>query len=94
MKKSVSQQLLEYLQANPGVHASGNLQRMEWTNHTGSIATPRSIVRRLQELTEEAKIHCEITKNHAHYSATPIEKPKPRPIYVRINGELVDTATL
>lgn len=90
MKKSVSQQLLDYLQANPGVHASGDLQRMEWRNHTGTTAVPRSVVRRLQELAEEGKINCEMRGNHAHYSAAPIEKPPQRKlVYDPVNDRMI-----
>jgi hypothetical protein len=71
-KQSVSDQLLAYLQTNHGVFASGDLQRMEWRNSNNSLAVPRSVVRRLQELAEDDKIHCEMRGNHAHYSATPI----------------------
>lgn len=88
--KSVSQQLLEYLQKNPGVHASGTLQRLEWRNHTGSMAVPRSIVRRLQELAEDGSIFCEMKGNHAHYSAAPIPKEKkPQLVYDPINNRMV-----
>lgn len=49
MKKSVEQQLIDFLKANPSVYSSGQLQRMEWRNKNGTLATPRSIVRRLEE---------------------------------------------
>ena len=51
MKKSVEQQLLDFLAANPSKWASGDLQRREWRNKNNSLATPRSIVRRLEENT-------------------------------------------
>lgn len=51
MKKSVETQLLGFLSTNPSVWASGTLQRMEWFNRNGTLATPRSIVRRLEENT-------------------------------------------
>lgn len=90
MKKSVQDQLLDYLQANPGVHASGTIQRLEWKNKDGTLAVPRTIVRRLQELAEEGKIHAEIRGNHTHYSATPIEKtPIPSLVYDPINDRMV-----
>lgn len=93
MGKSVSEQLLAYLQTNPGVHASGTLQRLEWRNHTGSLAVPRSVVRRLQELAEEGKIHCEMKGNHAHYSATPIEKkPERKLVYDPVRDVMVWTS--
>ena len=90
MKKSVQDQLLEYLQANPGVHASGTLQRLEWHNKDSTLAVPRTIVRRLQELAEESKIHATLINGHTHYSATPIEKPKtPSLVYDPINNVMV-----
>ena len=49
MKRSVSQQLIDFLKANPSVFSSGDLQRREWRNKNGTLATPRSIVRRLEE---------------------------------------------
>lgn len=52
MKKSVSQQLIDFLAANPSKWNSGSLQRMEWFNKNGTLATPRSIVRRLEENAE------------------------------------------
>ena len=90
MKKSVQDQLLDYLQANPGVHASGTIQRLEWRNKDGTVAVPRTIVRRLQELAEDGKIHSEIRGGHTHYSATPIEKkPTPSLVYDPINDRMV-----
>jgi len=52
MKKSVEQQLIDFLAANPSKWASGDLQRREWRNKNGTLATPRSIVRRLEENAE------------------------------------------
>lgn len=76
MNKSISDQLVQYLQENHGVFSSGDLQRLEWRNIDGTVALPRTIVRRLQELAEEGTIHCEMRGNHAHYSADPIPKPE------------------
>jgi hypothetical protein len=96
MKKSVSTQLLEYLQTNHGVHASGNLQRLEWRNRDGTLAVPRTVVRRLQELAADGKIHIQYTGNHAHYSTDAFVPPqhKPHTIYVEINGQLVNVKDL
>ena len=49
MKKSVETQLVDFLAANPSKWASGELQRLDWRNKNGTLATPRSIVRRLEE---------------------------------------------
>ena len=51
--KSVETQLLDFLKANPSKYASAELQRMPWKNKNGTLATPRSIVRRLEENAEE-----------------------------------------
>ena len=51
MKKSVEQQLLDFLAANPSKWASVYLEKKEWKNKNGSSANPRTIIRRLQENT-------------------------------------------
>ena len=51
MKKSAETLLLDFLKANPSKWASGDLQRREWRNKNGTLATPRSLVRRLEENT-------------------------------------------
>lgn len=53
MKKSVETQLIDFLRANPSKFASAELQRMPWKNKNQTLATPRSIVRRLEENAEE-----------------------------------------
>ena len=52
MKKSVEQQLIDFLRENYIWFSSGDLQRKVWLNRDGSTATPRSIVRRLEENAE------------------------------------------
>ncbi len=95
MKKSISQQLLDYLRENHGIFPSGDLQRLEWHNIDGTKAVPRTIVRRLQELSEEGSIHCEMRNNHAHYSADPIQKPeKVIPIVILSDGTKVPVTSL
>ena len=66
---SISSQLVKFLQQNRGWFASGDLQRMKWFNKSGSLATPRSIVRRLEECAAEGKIFVEMRNGHAFYSA-------------------------
>ena len=56
MKKSVETQLIDFLKENPSVWASGTLQRHEWRNKNGTLATPRSIVRRLEENAAEGGV--------------------------------------
>ena len=52
MKKSVEQQLIDFLRENYIWFSSGDLQRKVWLNKDGTTATPRSIVRRLEENAE------------------------------------------
>lgn len=78
MKKSVQQQLLDFLRSSPGLHPSGDLQRRLWTNKDGTTAVPRTIVRRLQELAEDGKIFAEIVNGHTLYHADPKSK---EPVY-------------
>lgn len=74
--KSVSQQLLEYLRSNPNMSfPSGSLQRIDWKNARGTMATPRSIVRRLQELTENGLIQVEYRNGAASYSVDKTKLP-------------------
>lgn len=67
--KTVRDQLADFLKANAGKKfASGDLQRMEWLNKDNTKCTPRSVVRRLEELCEEKFINVEYgEKNHAYY---------------------------
>ena len=54
---SAQDKVLEYIKSRPKEwHPSGNLQRMEWKNKRGTNATPRTIVRRLEELENEKLI--------------------------------------
>lgn len=79
--KPVVTQLEEYLRSiAPGWVSSGELQRMPWKNKNGTLATPRSIVRRLEELAESGEIQVGYReKNHAWYSHS---KPRPKPVIV------------
>ena len=86
--KSITAQLLDYLQANHGVFASGTLQKLEWRNKSGSTAVPRTIVRQLQHLAEQGKINVQIINNHAHYSAQPIPPPKKQVVKELPNGKV------
>ena len=89
-KKSVSTQLKEFLGKNAGEYASGELQRMEWKNRDGTTATPRTIVRRLQELAQNGEIYVKEINGHAHYSAEPIIVVKKIKGYVLLDGKVVE----
>ena len=66
MEKPLKSRLLAYLQRNHGWIASGELQRLavKFTTHT-----PRSVVRRLQEMHESGELERKLIKNHAYYRA-------------------------
>ena len=66
--KSIPQQLTDYFKANADRWvASGEVQRLQWSNKNGSLAVPRSLVRRLQELCEDGTLKEEIRGRHAWY---------------------------
>ncbi len=52
MAKSAETNLIDFLKENPGWYASATLQRMPFKNRNGSLAAPRTLVRRLQENAE------------------------------------------
>lgn len=64
MKLTLKNRLTSWLQRNPGFHASGAIQRLV-ANKTDY--TPRTVVRRLEELTQEGAITVEYRKGHAYY---------------------------
>ncbi len=89
--KSVEQQLLDFFRTHSTErYPSGELQRMVWSNKNGTIATPRSVVRRLQELCEEQKIHNVGTMQAAIYTLNAeVVKPKMRQIETYLpNGNI------
>lgn len=65
-KQSLRDRLLKYLQKQHGWVASGDLQRLV-VQHTDY--TPRTAVRRLEELAEEGALEVEYRKGHAFYRA-------------------------
>lgn len=94
---TVPEQLTAYLKGTaPAQVSSGELQRLIWKNENGTMATPRSIVRRLQELVNDGVLVVEHKKKHAWYSwGNPAPKPKPV-AYVRhpLTGERITTEEL
>jgi len=51
MRTSAEHKVITFLRENYAWYSSGDLQRKEWLNKDGTKATPRSIVRRLEENT-------------------------------------------
>ena len=64
MKITLKERLVRYLQRNHGWIASGDLQRLV-VAHTDY--TPRTAVRRLEELAEEGELEVKYVKGHAWY---------------------------
>lgn len=80
MKKSAKEQLHDYLLGTGGWCASGILQRMEFKNEDGTIASPASIDRRLRELENECLIAVKYeNKHHSYYKHIPVIR---RPFYI------------
>lgn len=69
MKESLKDRLLRYLSKQPGFVASGDLQRLVAVHTT---YTPRTTVRRLEELAEEGLLEVEYRKGHAFYKYRPV----------------------
>ena len=63
----LKEQLAKFLRDGHGFVASGDLQRMEWRDSHGAIATPSNISRRLRELAVDGVLEVQIRKGHAHY---------------------------
>lgn len=73
---SVEKHLEEYLRHHKDSwHPSGTLQRIEWRNNDSTLAVPRSIVRRLQEMQNEHVIAVRFTgrKRTPEYRWIPFE---------------------
>ena len=64
---TIREQLAKYLRAGHGFVSSGDLQRMEWRDSHGALATPSNISRRLRELAVEGVLEVQLRKGHAHY---------------------------
>lgn len=94
--KSISQQLADYLKTvAPAQIASGELQRLTWRNKNGSIAVPRSVVRRLEELVEDGTLQVEIKDKHAFYSyGNPVKQVQVFYVKHPLTGELITTEQL
>ena len=69
---SLKERLVKYLLKQHGFVASGDIQRIVMQHTT---YTPRTTVRRLQELFEEGKLEREIRKGHAFYRVAQINPP-------------------
>lgn len=88
-------QLFNYLRVNGGTHASGDLQRKEWPKYAygekRGLHTPRSVVRRLEELAEAHLITVSYQKNHAHYSISETQKKPTYTYTLSPQGTMIET---
>jgi len=64
---SISDQLARFMRNGHGWVASGDLQRMDWRDKKGNLATPSNISRRLRELAADGVLEVQIRHGHAHY---------------------------
>lgn len=68
---SAADNLLAYLKSiSPAFEMSANLQRMIFKNANGTTASPRSLVRRLEEMAVEGKLEVAYENGNAKYRAT------------------------
>ncbi len=92
MKKSVEQQILEWLQNNSGIHHGGMIQRLLFKTKNGGYSTGDTIKRRLNDLVEDGKVFVTYNERHeAMFSANEASIPPKKPT-VRIeiiNGQAV-----
>src|SRR5438477_9232929 len=76
MSQYLKPQFLKFLAANPGFHASAAIQRMEWRDHRGKLASASNVSRRLREMANDGKLLVEYRTNHAYYSIAEAARPK------------------
>ena len=74
--KSAEQNIISFLQQNPSVFAAAELQRQPFKNRNGTLASPKAISRRLQELAEQNILEVSYINNHAHYKIKEEHRPK------------------
>ena len=73
--ENLKPQFIKYLAANPGWHASAAIQRIEWRDHRGKLASASNVARRLRELADDGRLLVEYRKNHAYYSIAEAARP-------------------
>jgi hypothetical protein len=64
---TIREQLAKHLRDGHGWVSSGDLQRMEWRDSHGALATPSNISRRLRELAADGVLEVQLRKGHAWY---------------------------
>lgn len=76
--RSAEQNIISFLKSNPGAFAAAQLQRLPFKNRNGTIASPKAISRRLQELAERKILEVSYVNGNAYYQIAEAHKPKPR----------------
>jgi len=70
---TIREQLTKHLRDGHGFVSSGDLQRIEWRDSRGALATPSNISRRLRELAADGVLEVQIRGGHACYRPTQME---------------------
>ena len=63
---TIREQLTKHLRDGHGFVSSGDLQRIEWRDSRGALATPSNISRRLRELAADGVLEVQIRGGHAY----------------------------
>lgn len=88
--KSVEQNILKFFQERPGqVFDSGDIQRMIWKNKNGTIAKPKSVSRRLQELAEDKKLLNMGDSHSARYTLAGEPPRRPQVVFIERDGQRI-----
>lgn len=91
MAKSAESNLIDFLKSNPSKFASASLQRMEFRNKNGSLASPKAISRRLQENAEGEHAVLEVTyddHNNSYYQVKQEHVKKKQVVTYLPNGKV------
>ncbi len=81
---------MDFFYAHPEeVFESGTLQRMLWRGKNGKVQTPRTIVRRLQELAEEGLIKNVGNSRSARYTLSSEAPRKLQVVFKEVDGQTV-----
>ncbi len=91
---TIQKNLLTFFQNHPNdTFASGVLQRLEWRGKNGKVQTPRTVVRRLQEMAEDGQILNVGTTKMAVYKLKGAA-PKKQEVTFKTNAEGILVAVI
>lgn len=81
---------MDFFYQHPGsVYHSGVLQRMEWRGKNGKVQTPRTLVRRLQELAEDGLLLNVGTSKSAQYKLAGEPPRAPQVVFKEVDGQRI-----